>query len=384
MHWKRAAAVVGAVLSISAVTACTVDGTATRGPVQLDTGKYATTLQPAAGTADSEAAMDKLRAMRFGEDIVFRDEIDPQLTKFSMPTYPISGAAGLKGVFSDAADLPESQKLRYGFSIAGGNPDDGNDKGMNHAVLVYTDPAAATAALNAMSGQMLRKNYGSPMQRTQIPGMPAETVALSGKSSSGSQISVAFTPAGDKVIYTWADSKDGAWTQSVVRSAYQKQKVLIDGMKPISEDRQIDPTGITRAVLPTESGSGSAYSGAVAGPRTISQLAGKSSATYKDLASAGVTEAAVGGSLVFHAGGEDQAKKLLTSLSDTSDDPAAKKAASPQDLSSAICQTSKSSTGTDTASCFVAVGSYAVQADGSDLHDAQQKISAQYLLLKQL
>ncbi|AUH69058.1 MULTISPECIES: DUF7373 family lipoprotein [Gordonia] len=388
MQWKRAAAAAGAVVSLSAVTACTVDGTATRGPIQLDTGKYATSLQPAAGTADTESEMNRLRAMRLGEDIAFRDEVDPVLTKFSMPTYPISGASGLRGVFSDAADLPVSQKLRYGFTMAGGAPDDSDGKnlhqGLNHAVLVYPDAETAGEAVSAMSGQMLKKTYGSPMRRTDVPGMPAETVALTGKSSGGGQITVAFTPVAEKVVYTWADADDGGWTLAAVRSAFTKQKALLDAMKPISDDKRIDPNGLLRAVLPTESNGGSAFSGSVAGPRAISQLASKSTATFADLQKTGVTEAAVGGSLVFRAGGDDQAAELLKTLSDDSDDPTAKKADSPQDLPSAVCQTSKSSFGDDQATCFVAYGSYAAQADGSDLHEAQQKISAQYLLLKQL
>lgn len=381
MIGKRVVPVLVAGLSVVALAACSIDGTATRGPLDLDTGKYQTSLSKPAGEATTDAELDKLRAVRLGESIVFHDEVDPQLNRSSMPTYPVTQATGLSGIITDVNDEPFMKTLRYGFSVAGGSKDDDNDKGYNHAVFVFTDAAAADAAADALADAVSGQKYSSARTPTKVPGMPAQTRARNGKTTKGF-VTAAFTPVGDKVIYTWADSKDAAWTATTVRVAYEKQKSMLDGMQPISDDPQIDPDGILRAVLPGDSGT--RISDTVLGPRTVAHLVNGSSAMYEAEKKAGITEAVVGDAVVFKAGSDAQATDFLKTLSDQSDDPTARKAASPQDLSSATCYTSKSSFGTDSADCYLTVGQYVVQTSDENLLAAQQMASAEYLLLKQL
>ena len=386
MHFKRVAATAGALASIIVVSACSVDGTATRSPIDLDTGTFRTTLAAPAGDAKTDAEMAKVSALRLAEHVVFRTEIDPALTKFSMPTYPIAGPGGLKAVITGVDDLPVvKEKLRYGFSLAGSTPiNDKSDKGLNHVVLVFADSAAATEAADVMSAQLIKDGTEDRRRSTTIPGMPAETRALSGATFDGGRMTAAFTPVGDKVIYTWTDAKtDARWTETAVRTAFEKQKALLEGMPPIDEDRRIDPTGIMRAMFPMES-AGTLMANSVLVGRAAAHAVGNSSAAHAENQKNGVTEVAVGESVIYRAGGDEQAGNVLKGLADLSGDPTATKAGSPQDLPTALCSTGKSSTGEASAECSVAVGRYAAQVRTDDLKSAQQQISAQYELLKQL
>ncbi|MBM7369151.1 DUF7373 family lipoprotein [Gordonia hydrophobica] len=381
MNGKRVVPALAAGLSIVLLAACSVDGTPTRGPLDLDTGKYQTSLAQPAGTATTDAELDKLRAVRLGESLVYHDDVDPQLNRTSMPTYPVTPASGLSGIISDVNDEPFMKALRYGFSVAAGSKDDDNDKGYNHAVFVFTDAAAANTAADALADALLKSRGSGERTRTRVPGAPTQMRAVNGKTSKGF-VTAALTPVGDKVVYTWADSSDAAWTATTVRVSYEKQKALLDGMKPISDDPRIDPDGMLRGVLPVESGS--RLSNMVLGPRTVALLANKPTEMYDAGKKAGITAAVVGDALVLKAGSDQQATEYLKTLSDQSGDPTARKAASPQDLASATCYTSKSSYGSDSADCYLAVGKYVVQASDSELLAAQQMASAEYLLLSQL
>lgn len=385
MHLTRVAATVGAFLSMAVLGACSLDGTATRSPIDLDTGRYRTTLAAPAGDADTDAAMAKVSALRLAEYVVFRTEIDPALTKVSMPTYPIVGAAGMGGVITEAADLPVMKDtLRYGFSVAGSTPTgDSTAKGLNHAVLVFADPAAATEATRVMTAQLIRNSGGDRREATTIPGMPTDTRALTGGTFDGGRMAAALTPVGDKVVYTWADAKSGDWPAQAVRTAYQKQKTMLDGMPSIDDDRSIDPTGLLRALLPNESG-GTPMANSVLAGRAAAHATGDSSTADAENKKNGVTELAIGKAVIYRAGSDRQARTVLEDLVDVSDDPSATRASSPQDLPGAVCSTGKSPTGETSALCSLAIGRYAVQVQSDDLKDAQQQVSAEYELLKQL
>lgn len=386
MSFKRVAATVGALLSVTALAACSVDGTPTRGPIDLDTGKYSTTLNAPAGNATTDGDKARLKAAQLAEYLVFRDDLDPALVQFSMPTYPVSAQQGLAGVFSKAGDLPTTKKLQYGFSVGGGADDkDPSKKGVNYAVFVYDSPQTASEAVNELTDNMLGPDGGGAKTKVTIPGMPSTTVAVAGKSfDKTNTIAAGLTPVGASVIYTWADSVDPQWPAQTVRAGYEKQKALLDSMPPISDSTELDPSGLLRAVIPPDANAGLPSTGQVLGPRAISQFTGASSKNYRDYEKAGVVRAAIGGAVVFETGSDGQATELAKTVGDSTDDPMARKADSPRDLSSAVCSTSKSSFGSDTATCVIAVGKYLVDVDGTDLLDVQQRTSAEYALLKQL
>lgn len=380
MTFRRAVLTVAAGLSLTALAACTVEGTPTRGPVDLDTGKYSTKLASPAGEVTSDADLDKLLGLRLGESIVFHDDVDPALDDSSMPTYPITRASGLAGVINDVGDKPFMKGLHYGFSV-GAQSKKQKDKGFNHAVLVFDSPAAAVAGADGLAAALRKESYAGPRTDARLAGAPADMRAVAGKTADG-VMTAGFTPVGDKVIYTWADAHDKGWTENIVRVSYEKQKALLDSMKPISDDRKIDPGGLLRGVLPADSQT--RLTGAVLGPRTVALLANTPSSFYKTIQKADVTAAVVGGALVFKTGGDEQANALLKDLSDQSGDPTSRKAASPRDLPSAACFTSTTSLGTKSADCYLTVGRYAVQTSAETLLAAQQMAAAEVELLKQL
>ncbi|WOC14147.1 DUF7373 family lipoprotein [Gordonia sp. MP11Mi] len=356
---------------------CAVDGTPTRGPVELQTGKYGSMQTKPAGDATSETAWAKLRGVRLADHMVFAHDLDPVMVDGKLPTQPLATAANVQAVIPDTADLPVMKDFQYGFTLSSG--DESNDTGINHAVFVFRDAAAASAAAGQLSGVMLKRTSYSKYERVRVAGMPSESITIH-DSSADKHTVAAFTPVGQRLIYTWADAKDRAWPDRIVKAAYDQQKPLLDAIGTVSDDRRIDPDNLLTGTVGENSGDGSnPLHGSVYGQRAAALFYGDQSAALTALKKAGIEQFAWNGTQLYKAGSAGQTAGWIDYLVKDFEDDTSRKAASPQDLNIARCLTRDGNAG-----CFVAVGPYVGEAYGKDLADAQQQISAQYTFMKKL
>lgn len=360
-----------------ALAGCTVDGTPTRGPIQLQTGKYGSMQARPAGEATSDAAWAKLRGVRLADHMIFAHELDPVLDDGKLPTQPLATPTNVQIVIPNTANLPVMKDFEYGFTLSSGNGSV-NDTGINHAVFVFTDAAAAKDAVTQMSGVMLKRTTYSDYSRVRVDGMPSESVTIHSPGAGGRHTVAAFTAIGQRVVYTWADAKNRAWPDRIVKAAYDQQAQLLDGVEADDSDRRIDPDNLLPGTLEDPDDSNPLY-GSVYGQRAIALFYSDQSAAYEAVKKAGIERFAWNSSQLYKAGSESQAKGWIDFLVKDFDDDTSRKAASPQDLGSARCMTKDAGTG-----CSVAVGPYVGEVYGKTLVEAQQQISAQYTFMEKL
>lgn len=367
------------------MTACTVDGTATRGPLKLDTGTFSTSLAPAVGDATEPSALAKLYAMRLGEHVVLRSEVEPSLNKASMPTMPITRPQNLLVVSSEFAKLPVNESLKYGYSIAGSEKNNTDKRGFNHAVLVYPDAQTASAASAASVDSFVKNNSGKPRSVVPVAGMPDGAVVVAGDTTSSKMLS-GFLPVGDKLIYTWVEDDDTTRGENTLRTTLTKQRELLEKMPDIESDHRIDPDGLLRATVGKQKDMSTSMDGAVVSPRLLAGYYDDPSDAMSAMTSAGIDRIASDGSLVYRAASEKQAAAWLDYQVSKNEDETTRKSESPQDLPNATCMTSKGSTSfsKESTSCFVSYGRYVAEANSSDATRARQAISASYMKLKAL
>ncbi|MFT4088576.1 MAG: hypothetical protein QM658_15750 [Gordonia sp. (in: high G+C Gram-positive bacteria)] len=357
------------------MTACTVDGTPQRGPVVLDTGKYSTKLAPEFGTATSDNDIALVRATRLAGNVIFPEDIDSSFTHFSMPTSALVRAKNINMLLPDADKIPANASFKYGFSTTASEPPK-YDRAVNHAVFVYANPQAATAAAQQFADASA-KDPGET--RNPIAGMPSATQAVqSPVGADGLVTEMAFTPVGDKVIYTWVkDTTFNRADASIVR-AYQKQKSMLDAM-PVDDDLERDPAGLLRATIEDPDNDTSLIYNTVWDQRGEAQNYGNRPQAYQALKDAGIEHTAKRKTQVYEAEDQAGAKSWAKYLSDSFMGDDGRKADSPQDLDSVPCYVASGR-----GACFVVVGKYVGEIYGKDLKDAQQQAAAQYELLKQL
>lgn len=368
---------VAAAAAVTCVLAgCSVDGTPTRGPIELQTGKYGAMQTAPAGDATSDMRWAKLRGARLAEHMIFAHDLDPVMDDGKMPTQSLASVTNTQTVIPDTDRLPVMKDFQYGFTLSSGNGTK-NDTGINHAVYVFSDAEAASASVDQLSGSMLKddREY-SNYERVRIPGMPAESVTIHDGERDKHTVA-AFTAVGQRLIYTWADAPDRAWPERIVKTAYDRQKPLLDAIGPESDDRSIDPDNLLTGTVSDDSGN--PLTGSVYGQRATALFYSDQSAALAALKKAGIEQFAWNGTQAYKAASHEQAEGWIDFLVDDFDNDTSRKAASPQDLDVARCVTRD-----DRSGCFVAVGPYVGEAYGTDLKDAQEQISAQYGFLKKL
>ncbi|MGO3327629.1 DUF7373 family lipoprotein [Gordonia sp. (in: high G+C Gram-positive bacteria)] len=354
---------------------CSVDGNPTRGPIELQTGKYGSMQSAPAGDATSDVAWAKLRGARLADHLIFAHDLDPVLDDGKLPTQALATVANTQTVLPDTDRLPVMKDFQYGFTVSSGN-ETKNDTGLNHAVYVFTDAATASAAVGQLSGSMLKDREYSKYERARVPGMPAESVTVHDGSHDKHTVA-AFTAVGPRMIYTWADAPNRSWPERIVKAAYDQQKPLLDSIGRESDDRRIDPDNLLAGTVSDDSGS--PLTGSVYGQRATALFYSDQSAALTALKKAGIEQFAWNGTQAYKAATPEQANGWIDFLAHDFTDETSRKAASPQDLNVARCMSRD-----DRSACFVAVGPYVGEAYGDDLKDAQEKISAQYGFLTKL
>lgn len=364
-----------AVAAVCALAGCSVEGTPTRGPVELKTGKYGDMRAEPAGEATSEADWARLRAVRLAESMIFVHELDAVMDDPKMPTQPLASARNVQAVLPDTADLPVMKDFQYGFTVSAGNGAK-NDTGINHAVFVFVDAKASAAAADQLSDSLIKDREYSKYERVRVPGMPTQAVTVHDKGRDSDTVA-AFTPVGERLIYTWADAPNRSWPDRIVKAAYDQQKRLLDSISPGSDDRRIDPDGLLTGTVDVDDGN--PLSGSVYGQRAAALFYRDQSAAYAELKKAGIEQFAANGTQAYEAASNQQAQGWREFLVGSFRDDTSRKAPSPQDLDTATCAVKD-----DGAGCFIVVGPYVGEAYGPNLQDAQERISAQYRFLTDL
>lgn len=381
---RRGAKIVATVLlGMTAITGCAVDGHATRGPVDLDTGEFGSQQSSALSEATGGIQWAKLRGIRFADHLVFPRDVDGGLVEIKLPLQPLAAPNNIAAVLGgNAADLPVVNRFEYGYTVTAGEKGEGA-LGFSHAVMVFDSPEAAEAAADDFAKAVMADDeYTTDVRSRPIAGVPDGTRTVQFKTVIG-ETAIGFTPIGSMLMYSWGQAKDFARAETIVKTALVKQKSLLEPMPTISDDRNADPTGLIRGTVAGENG-GDPLERSVYGPRGAALQSNDQPAAYAAMSKAGVTAAAQDGTHAYRTAGKDQTKGLADFLlkyaGGYSD---AKAAASPRDLPSARCWSYVLDYDARHG-CVVEVDRYVGESTGKTLKEAQQKIAAQSVFLAEL
>jgi len=394
MNLLRTVRYAAALLAAGVVLAgCTVEGAPQRGPLDLDTGTFITS--PGQAPTLSDSGTRRLYAIRLGESLIFRTDVDGDLTKPTMYNYPISGLNNLDGMVyfsapifdleenresADASDAPSSKNLQYGYLGSGHNGVDSgaNSKSLQHAVLRYDNDRSAKTASTELA-EVFRTSIEAQRRVTgKIAGLPdGESLTAEGEYQ---PIAAAFIPHGRDLVVVSAISGDKRWAADSVRKAVELQ---LKSMPPqgLEEPRSAEDEDLLARTLPIEdTDDRNGTQDYVSGPRVRAQLYYDIGEVMAMFEAAGVDRISDRETEVFRTADAGRAVTMQQTYVQARKDVGEVTVGSPRDLSSAICTESDSTYRKYT--CTVAVDRYFAVSDGETLIEAQQRISAQYLRLQ--
>lgn len=360
-----------------------MDGAPTRVPIEYRTGQYPTT-----PTDDGLAAPERLAGMRLGEYIPFRGEIDPVFVERVAGTSPKSKVENLPGFIPGADRVRENREFRFGYTTSGAGELHGRAVGVFAGVLRYSSPAAATKAVSAMARRVAAEwrtaladagRAASTPRIASLTGLPADNTVVSAPWPSGGTRSIALAPHGSDVLVAVFNGLSASRTQTLQRSTFTKLVAASTAGRGVTVDQKQPNLDLFALTVPyIDDADPYLYDGTVAGPRTQAQLADDSGAEYDDLTTGGVDAIAQRATALYRARTPNQASALRGHFEVTLVRSDWTRVASPQDLPGVPCYKSPD---TEEVECLLSTDRYVARAPGSDLTEAQQRISAQVVLL---
>ncbi|WOC13967.1 hypothetical protein MP11Mi_30790 [Gordonia sp. MP11Mi] len=363
---------------------CAVDGTATRRAIEYQTGHYSTS-----PTDTPLAVPERLAGMRLGEFIPFRGEIDQVFTERVSGTSPKSSPKNLSGFIPGAETVRANRAFRFGYTTSGTGEQNGKSVGVYAGVLRYSDAAAAAAAVSSMARRVAaewRATLTAAGQKNRprvapLSGLGADNTVVSVEwIEPGTTRSLALVPHGSDVLVAVFNGMSASRTEALQKSTFTKLAEASDAGSGISVDQKQPNLDLyALAVANTSTDERYLYDGTVAGPRTQAQLADDSRVDYESLRAAGVDAVANRATVLYRAASSKQAAALRDHHSVAVSASGRSPVASPQDLPDIRCYRVADSRAVE---CLLAFDRYFARAIGKDLADAQQRISAQVVLLQ--
>lgn len=366
----------------------------------LDVGKYPTSPRPKFGQVTDPQQILDIDGKRLAEYTVVPFEIDRDLTAVKQPTMELSSHPE-SVIMSDPPDIPANKWVAYGFiataSTSQGSLRSGSPRSLNNMVVRYGNADWAAQG----SQQMADADAASVKSTvTSLDGLP-DTKIIKSNQNGNVQIS-SFTSHRDYVLYTWYETTPAQQDllEPTIRKAVALQTKLIDQYpaRPFKAERlarhlplvypTMDENNILIYALPYSdqemSGKGASVlrgsNRAVYGPRGMSLNSTNPPETFDLLSRVGSTANAVERSTVYRAKESSGATSIIDTFVADNRTAGYVNSASPKGLPIAKCQSKSGDLGSDVA-CFVQVGRYVGEVHSNTQADAQQQISAQYVIL---
>ncbi|TQF75195.1 hypothetical protein FK531_00350 [Rhodococcus spelaei] len=370
-------------------------------PAALDTGSYPTSPAPEFGRA-TDATIVEVEGQRLAEFTIVPFEIDAQLTSPGTPGKVLRSGKEFRSISSEAADILANDKMLYGYQTNASTPTATNtdpSKSVLHAVLRFNNAQDAAKAAREIHTQLTTVDTGAGVKTPETIDILPNTLVSTSESRylAGPEVSVnAFTPHGDYLIYTWAKAPaaEKDWTAKTVAKALDLQAPLIDKFpaQPTKEQNggktaerpMMDQGKVLIYAIPEQDAMEAQFGDDMAayGPRGMAHRSINPPLTYRVLTETGSQHNAVAKTVVYRAKDDAGAQRIFDEWINDLKSQGFADAPSPQGLSNATCVTQDTVQGTADY-CLVVKGRYVGEAHALDnKKDADQQISAQYLILE--
>jgi len=363
------------------LAACTVDGSPQRGPLDLDTGTFTTVRGTIPG--DSEIAQ---AAVRLGESLILRTDVDAVLTWSTTANYPITGPDNLNGLHylgylvepaepqqkAKASELPSSEHLRYGYVASGHNGIDSGtaSKSLQYAVIRYDGDQAARTAAAELAG-VFRTNLTEYRRITgTVAGLSGgESVTAEGQSA---PIAAAFVPRGRDVLVVSAVSGDARWAADTVRTTVDRQTASLPPADGLDDPLSGDEADLLARTLPiTTTQDRRQLEDTVGGPQVRAHRYHDPARVLARYRAAGVDMIAERDTEVYRAADAERARSLQQGFVQGYTATGSTAAVAPRGLPTAVCTAAAGGAPDQAFTCSVVVDRYLAAADGRTLSQAQ-------------
>lgn len=347
----------------------------------------------------------EVEGQRMAEFVLVPFEIDPGLIDGKMPTGVITDKDQLTMIFSpEMAKVPAMDTMMMGYVSTASTEASvakSDARSMNNVALRFLTPQDATAAAEQMSAAAA---VTAVYSTGTLPGSP-NTTFVRGPGPDGGEVWMAFTATRSFVVYQWygvGETQNDKFESTLVRGTTDRVAMInkFPAAPTKAEAQAAGTTGSTRPLMDqnhiliyaiplpdskiTRKGTLGAAKRAVYGPRGMAHTSTNPPVTYEMLRSTGSTANAVEGSVVYRADTPDGATKIYNEINADITTRGGASATSPTGLPQATCSKNTTAGGTEYHSCLIQNGRYLGYTDGKELTEAQQKISAQYLIFQQV
>lgn len=398
----RVGACVASVLVVGACGGSTTDanggsaaGTATTSappalpivsPEKLDAGAYPTKPRPPLGEAGDPANGKLIQAKQMADFVIGPWDVDetlvsPYLESFYVVDDPtVLARMGPEPV----AAVASKHGLVNGFASAREAIDTAV---MVQAVLRFPDPpAAAAASIEMNTAAAAQPVAGVTPTVAAIPGHPeaaASTYPFTPRGSDRPRATIrSFAPHGPYVFMQFVQSVDGFdAAAALVAKAIDAQAPVIDEFKAADVNAlgtvAVDPTGLLARTVPLSPGVAAAGKNSVYRPRGAAHFQSNppgSTTLFKD---SGVTAVSMAGVNVYEAKDPASAGMIIDAFNgEVTGSEGSNVAASVPALPNSSCTAFPQGF-----YCVAPADRYAIEAQGPELADLQQRVAAQYIML---
>ncbi|ALG84967.1 hypothetical protein ACH46_11245 [Gordonia phthalatica] len=382
-----------------ALAGCEVSGTAHRVPVDVDAGQYKTVKTDAGVSSPRWMAGAELAAY-----VPFPSEIDDTMIRTTNGTAPAATLKNLGAHIDGAEKVPENAEFQFGFAAGGNNSDptvegSPNTRSLGFGVFRYTDAGAARAAVRptaeANRAELIATRDRFDLEKVDVlvddagVGFPAGSMTVSSEASgrdTGMSTRV-LVPHGRDVLMVHSYGRSAADTASTLKRSVDLMIERLAGSADVSEKSAMRNASFVTLTVPfLGDGDRMFFDGTAVGPASYAHIYHDKKRGSRLLSQAGVDLIGQRETVVFRASSPAKASELRTGFETwrREVDAGSRKAASPRDLPTATCVEDVDSATDKSYGCTVVVGRYyATASSRKSLLDAQQKISAQYLILKE-
>ncbi|ALG84968.1 hypothetical protein ACH46_11250 [Gordonia phthalatica] len=374
-------------LSTVALVGCEVRGTAQRTALDIDAGQYKTVKSDAGiGTPAWMAGAE------LGAYVPYPAEIDERLDHARLGTSPLGTLDQLAEFVDGVEDVPENKKFQFGFLTESLDEAVKLSRSLMLGVLRYPDEgtaraaAAATAEANLAARIAQDKKFDNDGRRrlSEPAGFPAGAKLIQGRDSIGTISMMLLVPHGRDVLLMDYYNSYTSETEALdtLKRAVGLMTDRIEGAGGVDVASSMRNVDVVELTVPFRSGVDPLmkFEGTAALRKAYAHSYNYSPRVLKILTAAGVDVVGQRETAVFRAASKVKAEGLQKAFVDFEGD-SWKRVGTPRDLPIADC--AKTDDLFQPFQCTVVVGRYYATGSAKKLLDAQQKISAQYLILKE-
>jgi hypothetical protein len=365
----------------------------------LDPGNYPTKPQGPLGAAGTAYEGGKAESRRMAEFVVLPFTVDPTLTHRSgFNIGVIKDPSAIAKAFADP--IPggaEGHNFVAGFTTYAdaGPPPDGRaqPKSLQNLVVRFAAPPDASAAVDDMLARSATRTFGSsdlppiPTRPVGIPRYP-DTKAVAYDDPLGGHVVLAYTAHGPYLFGQVAVSADRPEAAAdLVAATLDAQGPLIDRFAATPLDKltalPVDPTGLLARTLAPAEDDRTVQDGTY-GPHGALAYMTNASRDQKLFESAGLDVLAQGMVNVYRARDSAGAQAIVDDFADEVSATLSGPVSGVVGLPGAKCLSPRkdpSLAPVPQVYCLAVADRYVIEVNATQVRDAQQKVSAQYLML---